>query len=359
MTKDIEHRKRDHLILAQDRSLNFSISAGFDQWRFIHNALPEIDLQDVDTSTQFLGKRLSIPLLISSMSGGVKEGLALNATLAEAAEATGCALGLGSIRAALEDDALGESFLIARERAPRSVILANIGIGQILKASSMDPISRFCEALKADGLIIHLNSLQEAMQSEGDTRFRGALEAIRNWTHDFPLPLVVKEVGQGLSLRVIQQLEQVGVQYIDIAGAGGSNWINIESQRLRPDEHILKEAAKSFKNWGEPTAEVLSQIKSNATIIASGGIQSAVDMAKALGLGAALVGVAGPFLKLGLSGDSQQLIHEIEVWKKTLALIMFGTGMVSVSDLIGNRAILSPCSHRYGDHEYCRKETHE
>ena len=340
MTRDTEQRKRDHLQLAQNSALNFDISAGFERWRFIHNALPELDLQAVDTSTRFLGKPLSFPLIISSMSGGLVEGFTLNATLAQAAEAVGCALGLGSIRAALEDTTRRDSFLIAREKAPTTVILANLGIAQALDTSFLDPVARFCEALGADGLIIHLNAMQEAFQPEGEPNFTGALAAIKFWVDAFPLPIIIKEVGQGLSPRVIARLEDIGVRYLDVAGAGGSNWINIERERIPRDQVILHATALEFANWGEPTAEVLENLASGAVIVASGGLRSPMDMAKALALGANLVGVAGPFLKAGLSGNPHILIDQLRIWQNTLKMVMFGTGCQSLENLIGNRSLL-------------------
>jgi len=340
LTRDIRQRKRDHLRLAQDESLKFDISAGFERWRFIHNALPEIDLQEVDTSTNFLGKKLQFPLLISSMSGGTDESCAFNATLAEAAEITGCALGLGSIRAALEEPTAKESFLVAREKAPETVVLANLGISQAMQEPSLDKVASFCEELKADALIIHLNPLQEAFQPEGDTNFRGALSSIETWVRNFPLPLIVKEVGQGLSADVIHRLEDVGVKIIDIAGAGGSNWVSIERERLPESQSILKETAMEFSNWGEPTAEVLADLKTSMSVIASGGLKSPMDLAKALALGANLGGVAGAFLKQALSGDSGSLVHILNVWKETLKMAMFGVGVSNIPGFIGNRSVL-------------------
>jgi len=346
LTKDTERRKRDHLILAQDRSLNFTISAGFDRWRFIHNALPELDLDDIDTSTQFLGRRLSFPLLISSMSGGTSESLGLNSTLAIAAEAVGCALGLGSIRAAIEDPTLRDSFLIARDQAPSAVILANIGISQIQNPNMLTSVAAFCDDLKANALIIHLNSLQEAFQPEGQTNLKDSLSAIWTWVQEFPLPIIVKEVGQGLSIEAVSRLEAVGVKTIDLAGAGGSNWINIERQRLGDDNSVLKSAAQYFENWGEPTAEVLAELDSKALIIASGGVSDPMDMAKALALGAGMTGVAGPFLKAGLSGNPELLINKLMVWQKALELIMFGCGVQNISSLVGNKALLKMAQQR-------------
>ncbi len=341
MTKDIDQRKRDHLILAQNEALNFSISAGFDNWRFIHNALPEINLQDIDIRTRFLGKELKVPLLISSMSGGVKESLHLNASLATAAEKVGCALGLGSIRAALDNEMAKDSFLIARAKAPTAALLANLGIAQVMNLELMESVSSFCDELQADALIIHLNPLQEAFQSGGDTHFKGALHAIEVWTREFTLPILVKEVGQGLSLDVIRQLEDVGVENIDIAGAGGSNWISIERERLSDEQVVLKNAAYEFSNWGEPTAEILENLKTNCFVVASGGLKHPLDLAKAISLGAHLGGVAGVVLKKALSKNSDALIEELLIWKQTLQMAMFGVGVANIDDFRGDRSHLT------------------
>jgi len=339
--KDISQRKKEHLKLAQDENLKFS-TAGFENWRFIHNALPEIDLEVVDTSTNFLNKELGFPLLISSMSGGTEEALTLNAILAEAAEEVGCALGLGSIRAALEDESQQSSFQIAREKAPTAVLLANLGIAQVISGQYLMKTINFCETLEADGLIIHLNPMQEAFQPDGDTQFTGGLKAIETWVENFPLPIIIKEVGQGLSGDVISRLETAGVQYIDLAGAGGSNWINIERERLGDEQSVLKETARQFENWGEPTAEVLADLGTEMFVIASGGLKEPLDLPKALALGADLGGIAGAILKPALSGDLNQTVHVLQVWKETLKMTMFGTGIPHIERLKGKREILKP-----------------
>lgn len=340
MTKDIKQRKQDHLKLAQDDSLGFNISAGFESWRFIHNALPELDLKDVDTSTGFLNKTLSFPLLISSMTGGTEEALAFNALLAEAAEQTGCALGLGSIRPALEDESSRHSFLVAREKAPEAVILANLGIGQVISGNYLQKTTNFCEDLEADGLIIHLNPLQEAFQLKGDTDFTGGLKAIETWVQNFPLPIIVKEVGQGLSPQVIKQLGEVGVEYVDIAGAGGSNWVSIERERLPEDRSVLRETAREFENWGLPTADVLEDLNTELYVISSGGLKRPLDLAKSIALGARMGGIAGAILKPAVSGSLEHTIELLSVWKETLKVTMFGTGVKNISELLGNRSIL-------------------
>ncbi len=340
MTRDIEQRKRDHLILAQNEDLNFSISTGFDRWRLIHNALPEINLKEIDTRTKFLGKDLQFPLLISSMSGGVDESFNFNANLATAAETVGCALGLGSIRAALEHEKARDSFLIARKKAPTAIIMANLGIAQIMDSQSIDGVAAFCNDLDANALIIHLNPLQEAFQPEGDTEFRGALDSIRRWVRDFPLPLIVKEVGQGLSTQVVRKLQDVGIETVDIAGAGGSNWISIERERLAEDRKVLRQAAYEFANWGEPTAEILEDLDTDLCVIASGGLKRPLDLPKALALGAQMGGIAGVLLSQALSSDADKLIEQLLVWKKTLEMVMFGVGVSKIDDLIGNRSLL-------------------
>ncbi len=340
MTRDIEQRKRDHLNLAQEKALNFTISAGFDRWRFIHNALPEINLTEIDTGIVFLEKKLQFPLLISSMSGGVEESFNLNANLAAAAESVGCALGLGSIRAALENEAARDSFLVAREKAPTAVIMANLGIAQIMGSQSIDSVAAFCTDLDADALIIHLNPLQEAFQSGGDTHFKGALNAIKTWVHEFPLPIIVKEVGQGLSLEVVAKLKGAGVAIVDIGGAGGSNWISIERERLSKDQGVLKQSAHEFANWGEPTAEVLENLETDQFVIASGGLKQPLDLAKAIALGANMGGIAGPLLKHAMTADVSRIIDQLLVWQKTLELAMFGVCVSKIKELIGNRPLL-------------------
>ena len=274
------------------------------------------------------------------MSGGIKESFTFNATLAETAEQVGCALGLGSIRSALESESTRDSFLVAREKAPTTVILANLGIAQIITADSLDQTAAFCEDLQADGLIIHLNSLQEAFQPEGEPNFKGALEAIGRWVREFPLPIIVKEIGQGLSGDVIKRLEGVGVRFVDIAGAGGSNWISIERERLPEDKSVLKQTAIEFADWGEPTAAVLESLDTELLVIASGGLQDPMDLPKALALGADMGGLAGPLLEHALSGQVDQLVETLLVWKETLRMVMFGTGIRTIKGLVGNRELL-------------------
>ena len=341
MIRDIKQRKHDHLKLAQDEALKFQVSAGFDRWRFIHNALPEMNLDEVDPSTVFLGKPLQFPFLISSMSGGLEQGATLNATLAAAAEAAGCALAVGSIRPALEDPAARESFLVARQKAPTTVVLANIGLVQVTVEQTRQQVFRLVEELQADGLIIHLNSLQEAFQAEGEPYFKTGLETLSRCLQESPVPIIVKEVGQGLSPDTVRRLEAIGIQTIDIAGAGGTNWISIEAQRLGAERETLRSVAREFADWGEPTADLLEALETQATLIASGGLTRPLDFAKALALGADLGAAASPLLKPGLAGDLAGVSKLLQVWRRTLEMVMFGTGVKTLPEFIGNTKLLT------------------
>ncbi len=339
--KPIEQRKRDHLILASGAASQFKRSAGFDHWRFVHDALPDLNLEEVDTHTRFLGKMLEFPFLISSISGGVEEASLLNRTLAKAAQATGCAMGLGSIRPVLEHPELGGSFLVAREHAPDAVLLANLGLAQIVHGVALDLVAERCRLLGVDGLIIHLNPLQEAVQPEGEPQFANGSEAIRRWVRDFPLPIVVKEVGLGLSPSVVKRLRHLGVKWIDLAGAGGTNWIRIEASRLGSDL-LARRVADEFIEWGEPTAQTLAQLPADIPgIIASGGIHRPLDFAKAIALGASLGAAAHPLLEPAMEGAVDRVIEELRIWQETLRISMFGTGAGSLDEFRGHRDLLA------------------
>jgi len=316
-------------------------SAGFERWSFIPNALPGLNLDEVDTSTRFLGKDLAFPFLISSMSGGVAEATRLNCELARAAQQSSCALGLGSIRPVLEDSSRIGSFSIARESAPDAVILANLGLAQLTKGIDREQVSSVCAEMGVDGLVIHLNSMQEAIQPEGEPLFRDGLEHLARWNREFTLPIIVKEVGQGMSPAVVMDLRKIGIEWIDVAGSGGTNWINIEAQRIDEADVVSKAVAAEFHDWGLPTAEILAELDPELEgIIASGGLQRPVDLVKAIALGASLAAVAGPVLRSAMSGGADLVQQELKVWQQTLKTAMFGLGQADIKSLRGNRALL-------------------
>lgn len=339
--KAIESRKRDHLKLARSAESQFTFDSGFQRWHLIPNALPELDLSEVDTSTTFLGKRLSFPFLISSMSGGVDEAYKLNRDLASAAQTMGCALGLGSIRPALENPDLLQSFSVAREHAPDAVILGNLGLAQLTQEISLDAVAELCKKLGVDALIIHLNAMQEAIQPEGEPFFRGGLKQLGHWLENFPLPLVVKEVGQGISPERVLDLKALGFEWIDVAGAGGTNWISIEGLRLGQPESLERRIAAEFQNFGSPTAEILIELDPKLTgIIVSGGLRSPMDMVKSLAMGASIAASAAGMLEKAMDGGHRAVIDELTFWQQTLKIAMFGMGQRDIPSLRGNRKLL-------------------
>ncbi len=294
----LERRKSEHLRINLEEDVSFPrLRTGLERYRFVHNALPEISLEQVDTTTTFLGKRLQLPLLISSITGGTAEAQRINLHLAEGAQAAGIAMGLGSLRAALESPQVADTFRIRRV-APDIPLLANLGAAQIKGDSGPDACQRAIDLTEADALVIHLNPLQEALQADGDTDWRGVLDSIERSCRKIALPIIVKEVGWGISADVARQLAAAGVAAIDVAGSGGTSWSQVEMHRA-PTKR-LRRLSKHFADWGIPTVESLLEVRAalpETPLIASGGLRNGMDLAKVLALGADLGGIAGPFLQ--------------------------------------------------------------
>ncbi len=326
-------RKSDHIRINLQEDVNAKyVTTGFERYRFIHCALPSFNLEDVDTSTELLGKRLMAPLLISSMTGGTPEASSINRRLAEAAQAAGIALGLGSQRAAIEDPTLVETYRV-RHLAPDVLLMANLGAVQLNYGYGPDECRRAVEMVEADALILHLNPLQEALQPEGNTRFAGLLPKIEEVCRALEVPVVVKEVGWGISDRVARLLVDAGVAAIDVAGAGGSSWSQVEMHRART-EHQLQVAA-AFAGWGIPTAESLLMVRRSVPelpLIASGGIRDGIHMAKAIALGAAACGIAGPFLPAA-NTSTACVTDLIGVLVAQLRVAMFAAGAADIQAL--------------------------
>jgi isopentenyl-diphosphate delta-isomerase len=326
-------RKLDHIrINLQNDVDSKNISSGFERYRFIHCALPEFDLEAVDTSTELFGKHLAAPFFISSMTGGTPEAKEINQRLAEAAQAAGVGMGIGSQRAAIEDPTLADTYRV-RHLAPDIPLLANLGAIQLNYGYGLDECRRAVEMIKADALILHLNSLQEALQPEGETRFGGLLSKIEAICRVLEVPVVVKEVGWGISEQVAHQLAGAGVAAIDIAGAGGSSWSQVEMYRAVTDSQ--RQVAAAFVDWGIPTAESLLMARRGAPdlpILASGGIRDGIQMAKAIALGAAACGVAGAFLHA--ADESTAAVADfITVLVTQLRVAMFAVGAIDVAAL--------------------------
>jgi len=339
----LEQRKSDHLRINLEEEVRFPhLTTGLEHYRFIHCALPEIALDQVDPGTTFFGRTLRLPLLISSMTGGTPEARRINVHLAEAAQATGMAMGLGSLRAALEAPQLLETYRV-RHVAPDVLLFANIGAAQMNAGLRPDDCQRAVDLVEADALILHLNPLQEALQADGDTGWHGLLDKIEVVCRMLSVPVVAKEVGWGISTDVANRLVQVGVAAIDVAGAGGTSWSQVEMHRARTER--LRRLCAQFADWGIPTASALVQMRASlptTPLVASGGLRSGLDVAKVIGLGADLAGLAGPFLKAAnVSAEAvADLASEIG---DTLRVAMFCLGLTRIQDLKGTSAL-----RRYG-----------
>ncbi len=321
-----QNRKDDHLrICLQDDVQCAQISNGLDQYRLRHQCLPELDYRQVKLETAFLGKSLGAPLLISSMTGGTAQAQLVNQRLAEVAQAYGLAMGVGSGRVVVEQPELLPTFAV-RSLAPDILLMANLGAVQLNYGCGYEHCSRLVESLEADALILHLNPLQECIQPEGNTDFRGILSKIAQLAHRLPVPVVAKEVGNGISGIMAKHLIEAGVAAIDVAGAGGTSWAKVESQRTRQTHQYL--LGQSFADWGIPTAECVLQVRAqnhSIPLIASGGIRNGLEVAKAIALGADVVGLAWPFLRAAM--DSQTALVELtELLLAELRTALFCTG---------------------------------
>jgi len=310
------------------------LTSGFERYRFVHQALPECDLAAIDTTQTFLGKRLRLPLLVSSMTGGTDEATTINHRLAEAAQEAGIALGVGSQRSAMEQPALAGTFRV-RDCAPDILLFANIGAAQLNRGYGVDECHRAVAMIGADALILHLNALQEALQPEGDHRWRGLLAKIETVCRTVGVPVVAKEVGWGIAPAVARRLIDAGVAAIDVAGAGGTSWSQVEMHRAR--NPMAARVAAHFGDWGIPTAECVAGVAAalpGVPLIASGGLRSGVDAAKAIALGADLCGLALPFLKA--AAISTDTVHEaIDELATTLRIAMFAIGAPDLAALKG------------------------
>lgn len=335
----LEQRKSEHLKINLEQDVDFPrLTTGLEHYHFWHVALPEISLAEVDLSTGFLGKRLRQPLLISSMTGGTAQAQRINHHLAEGAQAAGIAMGLGSLRAAVEAPHLADTFRV-RHLAPDVLLFANLGAVQLNTGLGVDDCRRVVDLVDADALILHLNPLQEALQAEGDTDWRGLLSKIEAVCRGLDVPVVAKEVGWGISAPVARRLVDAGVQAIDVAGAGGTSWSQVEMYRA-PSERRRRLCA-AFADWGIPTSQAVVQVRDalpDVPLVASGGLRSGLDLAKVLALGADLGGLAGPFLKA--ADVSAAAVAELaEETAQVLRLTMFCLGITTVEGLKGTPAL--------------------
>ncbi len=324
----IQQRKKDHVELTTKGDVAYRKSAGFECYDFIHNALPELNPEDVRTDATLLGREFSFPLFISSMTGGFSEGHSINSLIAEFCQRHNLPFGVGSQRILLEEPSTIGTFRIVRKKAPDAFIAANIGGAQLIGGLPPEKITILIDSIRADAVIVHLNPLQELMQPEGDHRFEGIGEGIARLVEQAAVPVIVKETGAGLAERPARLLLQAGVRVLDVAGAGGTSWSRVEN--LRKKEGKESEIEEIFNEWGIPTVECILQVGKLRNefpfeMIASGGIRSPFDMIKALALGADFTAAAQPVitaLRFGGLGELERLYrHWRESFRMALTLL--------------------------------------
>ena len=337
---NIGARKSEHLDIVLNGDVGAHASTtGFNAIQFEHAAAPEINLDAIDLSTTFLTRRLSAPFLISSMTGGPERAQAINQSLAQAAQHLGIAFAVGSQRIAVEGGPSGGFTADLRRAAPDVPILANLGAAQIRSAQGLNNARRAIGMIDADALIIHLNPLQEAVQPGGDRDWSGVLASIERTVKALPVPVVVKEVGCGLSAPLAQQLVNIGVHTLDVAGCGGTSWAAVEAERAETPRQ--RAVAMAFRDWGIPTATAIAAARAacpRATIIASGGIKTGIDAAKSIRLGADLCGLAAAILASALKGP-EAVIEQFEIAIEQLRIACFCTGSIDLAALRHARLI--------------------
>lgn len=327
-------RKADHVRICLDEDVETG-GTGFDCIRFVHRALPETNMADVKTGVEVLGRELKLPLMINAMTGGYSEARGLNRELAVAAARHGVGLGLGSMRAMIEDPALSETYQV-RDVAPDILLLGNIGIPQLLMEEH-GPIVEAMENVGVDAIAIHLNALQEATQPEGEPVFAGALDAIEAFVRESGRPVLAKETGAGISRETAIALRERGIQWVDVGGYGGTSFAAVEWHRSR--EGTGRELSGSLIGWGIPTAASLVEVlcSTDMKVIASGGIRDGIDVAKSLALGALCAGVASPILKALREGRIDDLLH---LYAHQLKSVMFLTGSKDIGELRRSELVL-------------------
>jgi isopentenyl-diphosphate delta-isomerase len=335
----IRARKAEHLRLSAERDVDSRLPAGWEDIRLLHRALPEVDLPDIDLGAEFLGRRLALPLCISSMTGGHPAALEVNVRLARAAQRFGLAMGVGSQRAALSDPTLASTYAVARQAAPDALLFANIGAPQLIPqgdAPALRPgqLLALIDMIAADALAVHLNFLQETVQIGGDQHARGCLAAIADLTATLPVPIIVKETGSGLDRLSAERLAQAGVAVLDVGGLGGTSFAAVEAYRAAAaGDRRRAQLGELYRSWGIPTAVALVLARSTRLpLIATGGIRSGLDAARALALGASLVGVARPLLACAVEGE-QALAEWIEQFAAELRAALFLTGSRTLAEL--------------------------
>lgn len=332
----IDQRKADHIKINLEKDVRSALTTRLEDYHFVHEAVPEIDLGQIDTSVELFATRLEAPILISSMTGGTADAETINLRLAEAAQEMKIAMGVGSQRAAIENPEHAKTFQVRRV-APDILLFANLGAVQLNYGYGIDQCRQAVDMIEANALILHFNPLQEAVQDAGDTNFLGLVKKVEAICRQLDVPVIAKEVGWGISERSAKLLRDCGVQAIDVAGAGGTSWSQVEMHRA-PDEFTRRLAA-TFVGWGIPTVDSILNVKKAApgmTIFASGGLKDGLDIAKCIALGATLGGMAGPFLKAAAI-STEDVLQMMRLTKKQIEVTMFACGAKNLHELQSGR----------------------
>lgn len=351
----VELRKAEHQLIVATHDVRGSVDPGWSDVRLVHEALPEVDLHDVDLSVEFLGRRLGAPLLLAALTGGHAHAEVINARLARAAERHRLAMGVGSQRAALRRPGLARTYAVARREAPHALLIGNLGAAQLVdqdgaSAMGVDEVRRAVDMIQADAMAVHLNFVEEVVQPEGDRRARGCLEAISALARDLDVPLVVKETGAGMSRTTCLRIAGAGAAAIDVGGAGGTSYAVIEGLRAKAQgDDAGHQLGELLREWGVPTAvSVAAARPCGVPVIATGGVRSALDAAKALALGASLAGVSVGLLDAALTGD-----EAVERWVQRfchgLRAVLFLTGCRAPRELAERRLVVTGTTRAWLD----------
>jgi isopentenyl-diphosphate delta-isomerase len=344
MPSQTEGRKADHIQICLKENVQAkNTTSGFEEVFLVHRALPEVNREGISLSSTVFNHKFSAPIIVEAMTGGVEKSLKINACIAEAVEELGLGMGVGSQRAAIENPRLEKTFAVARKKAPNAFLIGNIGGPQLVKGYGIKEMKKAIEMINADALAIHLNPLQEAVQPEGETSFRGVLKKISEIAHTINIPVIVKETGAGISAEDAKMLEAAGIKGIDVAGAGGTSWAAVEYYRAKEHRDEFHQGlGEIFWDWGIPTAISLVEVaqSTHLPIIASGGVRNGENIAKAIVLGSNLAGTASPILQAATNGPKEVkkvLTYMIEELRNTMFLV----GASSINDLKNAPAVFT------------------
>jgi isopentenyl-diphosphate delta-isomerase len=335
VTEETEKRKVEHIWISLNRNVQArNVTTGLEDIHFVHKALPEVDKSKMNLSTTVFNHKFAAPVIVGAITGGAQEATRINATIAEAVEKLGLAMGVGSQRAAIEDRRLEKTFSVARKKAPTAFLIANVGGVQLVNGYGLKEAEKAVRMIQADAIAIHLNSLQEAAQREGQTNFQGVLGKISELAAALDKPVIAKETGAGIAAEEAEKLENAGAKGIDVSGAGGTSFAAVEYYRARKKNSFQRRLGDVFWDWGIPTATSIIEVSQsvNIPVIASGGIRDGVDIAKALALGASLTSLSQPILQVADKGV-KETVDALSVLIEELRNVMFLVGAASIQDL--------------------------